>query len=438
MALAFKIQSLKTFFTENKPIWITILAFLWAFFGLFSSPFLLLYLATRGWWLFFAMLAIILLHCITFIPCGYYIAEKNPRRFYLGAFTAIILFAILFLLIGETTVDSDIELNNYVLSHFFEERFRFHGFDISAGIFTYGISCIFPAFIYGLIIRLYLSDYFGDHHNTPKDIILFILGLLFSISLIILVNVAIAKLPSYDIKKRNALIDKENAESLVLKSEHQKITQSLSFNGYALGGDKQVILDDSTWCLLNRDQEYNHNYLNQIPEFIDSVFYKEIDWDNHRAQLYFSIVKGRIMEISILSYQNIEKILGMYTQKYGNPEIFKENLNDSYYYYLFSLYDLSNNTFNSNTYSWTFKNASITINQNNPSSIDYSQTLICYIHSELSRIEDEYISKEKEIQDSIIRIRRNDSIKSIKAKENEELKQSIKNKDNHRKAMEQI
>lgn len=443
MDIKAKIQSIKYLFLENKPLWITIVALLLAFAGLLSSPLFLLYLASRGWWLFFAMFAIVLLHAITFIPCGYYIAKHNPRSFWIGAFTGIMIFATLFMVFGEMSITyGNRELKNYIIANYLEPDYQFRSFDISAGILTFAISCILPALLYFTITRLFLSDCFDFIDFSIKDKFKIILGVIVSSSIIISINVAFAKLPSIDIKKRNIIIESENAESLKLKLEHKKSTRSLSFDGYALGADKQIIANDTSWHVIDKNNDDRLYYLNEIPDYLDSVFVKRISWDNRIALLYLCFVQSRLMEIDVLSYKDCKDVLKIFIDKYGEPEILKELLDESFYEYAGF-----KSKINKDTYSWTYKNCSITIRQfygyisgyeSGYYSYSDSKTLICYSLSDLFLIEDLQNKKKLEIQDSIIRKNRYDSIQSIKQKKKQMYEDSIKENNNHLRAKEQI
>lgn len=236
-----------------------------------------------------------------------------------------------------------------------------------------------------------------------------------------------------------------------IKETRSKEVRALSFADFRLGSSIdsciQVINSSYEYSLLSNDKvkDMQKAYSIAIEDVdystvFDSLLYVSYEWDNEPTIIGLYCRQNRLLAIQFQTTHELDSLVSMFTQKYGETEILlprKDELSDSYSYFLYERYDAPSfvepidNVANKNM--WTFKNSLIYIyNQ------DYQNCFVIYFDRScediLKALQDK-IEQERQIQEE----RRSDSIRRVieyeqRLRDSEERMKERK----HRESLEKI
>lgn len=222
-----------------------------------------------------------------------------------------------------------------------------------------------------------------------------------------------------------------------LKNSRENKSIALGFKGISLGIDFNTCLGyaDSIY-VESGDSNQKYRILENTSSFDSSYFSRaiegETDWDNQTIKLTIYELDGKVGQISISpvkgylsdGFNDYDRIIKLYSDKYGVPEreVWSPMLR------FFKAKGYIDRPYDWTYYSWTYKNGTITMNNN---SIEYrSSSLIKLIDQQNRKEQQEKIEREREDQ------RRQQYSDSI-ARE-EEKRDSIQRIRNHQNAINEI
>lgn len=322
-------------------------------------------------------------------------------------------------------------------THLFENTFYYYGFyrqsespSIISIVFFLIAVCVYLMLITGSleVAGLKVDKDWSTIRSCPS----FMKGLLFSISFFVLIGFISYMLPvhvriSYSrlVKQQNEKIDSINKRRMEIKETRSKEVRALSFADFRLGSSIdsciQVINSSYEYSLLSNDKvkDMQKAYSIAIEDVdystvFDSLLYVSYEWDNEPTIIGLYCRQNRLLAIQFQTTHELDSLVSMFTQKYGETEILlprKDELSDSYSYFLYERYDALSfvepidNVANKNM--WTFKNSLIYIyNQ------DYQNCFVIYFDRScediLKALQDK-IEQERQIQEE----RRSDSIRRV-------------------------
>ena len=440
-------QPSKPSFHDNPVTLRSIIALIWSFLGMCAIPYAYLTLLSNGWWPFWAVAALAVLYFFTILMSGFFMNENEVIEFeeinsyILGAYACVSLFAILFILVGP------------FLCHWtrnsLEMFYGYFGFNIwrweSPTILTLAL-CIICCLIAGSFLWLVIEKIPADN---PKG---FFRGALIVTAVLILSHVIFIALPlneksHYERLYQNEVerVEQERLRISELKKERSAKKMDLSFMDFYLGQDFKQSL-----AILNDVKDYKSVETGNMDNLsygliMDSLRYDPIInrvarantlWDNDEAKIYLFSNNDKLVAIEITTKHDIDSIVAIYSEKYGEPE-YEPEMEVSFPYYYDSDYNITNpyeSTSESHNYSWTFMNSQIRIS----SSSTYSDTHVLYIDHECEILLGKWVAeqaiKRQEQQ------RKEDSIarQAAEAERQRLNKERLEKKQNHEKSIKQI
>ena len=440
-------QPTKPTFSDNPVTLRSIIALIWSFLGMCAIPYAYLTLLSNGWWPFWAVAALAVLYFFTILMSGFFMNENEVIEFeeinsyILGAYACVSLFAILFILVGP------------FLCHWtrnsLEMFYGYFGFNIwrweSPTILTLAL-CIICCLIAGSFLWLVIEKIPADN---PKG---FFRGALIVTAVLILSHVIFIALPlneklHYERLYQNEVehVEQERLRISELKKERSAKKMDLSFMDFYLGQDFKQSL-----AILNDVKDYKSVETGNMDNLsygliMDSLRYDPIInrvarantlWDNDEAKIYLFSNNDKLVAIEMTTKHDIDSIVAIYSEKYGEPE-YEPEMEVSFPYYYDSDYNITNpyeSTSESHNYSWTFMNSQIRIS----SSSTYSDTHVLYIDHECEILLGKWVAeqaiKRQEQQ------RKEDSIarQAAEAERQRLNKERLEKKQNHEKSIKQI
>ena len=412
-----------------------------AFLGLFISPIIYLLAITGTWWPSMTLLLILTVHAIIFSISYNKLKKSQPLPVYGGAFSAIILCAVIFIAFAPFYAD---DKSTKEVIYFLGISYNH---EMGLPILTLPISLYYFGFIniggkiagYDLTLIIdNMTNKYGTGSTKINRLIKdkqFVKGFILSSLFIWLVGAFIMYLPTIDSWRKDI-------NNYYLRLNREKEYKPLSFAGIILGSSidscVQMANNSSDYHIINANDDdyyiYNIGKLglkDDFSAFSDSTTYIKTLWNNDSVCIAIHSLEGKIRAIDVFTdIFNQDSILEMFISKYGNPEYEKVKLEGT---------SLSNYKFKNTNYTdysqWTFKNGIIKIILGNVRYIDrYLEEVASQEkkEKELKELErQKQIQKEKQIE--IEKQRRRDSINRIKQIEYEKRMEKERNK-----AIEQI
>ena len=321
----------------------------------------------------------------------------------------------------------------------FENTFIYYGFYISGSVEVAGLK---------------IDKGIKSIRNSSP----FLKGVVFSISFFFLVGVVSYLIPvsariSYNtqIKHLNEKIDSINNSRNRIKEIRSKEERVLSFTDFKLGSSLDscinVINSSYEYSILPADKVHDKykSYSITIGDVdystvFDSLLYVSYEWDNEPTVIGLFCRKNKLLAIQFKTAHEIDSIVSLYSQKYGETETFLPRvveLSDPCIHYFFDrhdspIYSEPREEF-ADTNIWTFKNAIISIRRQK-----YGDCYITYFDRSCERLL-KALQDKLEQERRILEERRNDSIRRI-----EEYEQRVRNSEErmrvrkHKESIEKI
>lgn len=427
---------------NNDPL--DILSLIWAFLGLMATPFVYLGLVTDGWWPSWALGVVIVIHLFTIYLSITQNQKLHANAKIVGGITAITLCSSLFISLAPFII--------YWTRDHFNDYYIYYGFSPNENPTV-------MTFIWGVLIAIFFSStinkttnenpytsrvaYERDKQNVLK-------GFFATIAIIIAVSSIGFYLPYRDKQNEELMLAKEKedieieSKRIAELSEKRQIDQKeLSFMGFSLGSDFNELLKR----IGNDKDSYTSPFsasrylmVNQIDytSIVDTAVYVTTNWDNELVDLCLYASDNRVIAIEIKTNHEIDSLLSIYADKYGDPEYLPSIDYSKYKYHTLSLNE-EKDRLRIKDYTWTFKNALIQIKDGRmvESTGHYGNSII-YFDRRASALLNKYNDhkrrerlKQEEIENAAAQ-RIKDSIKQVVQKERLEKKQ------NHEKSIKQI
>ena len=443
-----KLNKLNRLFTKlvninSKRAWLFLLL---GYIGLFTSPFVMMLYESGMWYLFFTLCALIFLHSITIVPCGFFIEKLRPKPLYGGLFCGIIICAIFCLFVGITEYDREL-LEFWGMRQSPDVPNFLTMIVLAICVFAYLMYASLGAHIAGIDVSPFFDDFFdglvqglnysgGGRWLKPIGQSLlnikFMMGIILSVLLFGGFYYSLHQTPIW-------YGHYVNNKSMEIKESRSTTDISLSFADFRIRTDIDTcikIIDSSpNYSLVSiRRKEISTSGYNSGPslrvneryysDFVDSSLIVVTNWDNHEAKLELFSYKKKLIAIELNVEHHIDSLVSLYSMKYGEPE---EYYNNEYNKFEFST--------NHRCYLWTFKNGIIQISgiKNRLSSkeiIYFDRSLEPLLEKKEKEERIKKDAEEKRISDSIARIN--------KAKEESEKQERIRQEQEHNKSIKQI
>ena len=460
----------------------------WALFGIIFIPFIYLGLINNGWWPFWGVVFIVIFSLIFFIPGILNILDnkKQSRAFIIGGFSCELALLCLFMIVGPFFIDWTMSWFNLQYSFYGYNKLStapfinlddYYSYEVkkllveSPSILTFVLGVSYSFIAYRVIFKL--DDYKGTIINCIKSNRKSFLKGVFWIGLIILLIASVIyTVPIVSKYNNDKKIDAENkiAKNELLKVMELKKNRSMNNMGLSF---KDFYLGDSVdHCLavINDTEQYKAIHMKDskslvidtisYSEIVDSIVCTKTEWDNQEASVFLFSNNGKVIALMIETDNNINRIISLYTKKYGQPEyeyaarnkffrdyrsvISYDNQEDSLM--LSDSYKLNGKFYIEQTdklpkqidkddiiYSWTFKNSIIQIYKSG-----YSSYAIIYFDKKSEVLLKEYKRKIREEQDEKNRIADSIRLHKEKVSRQKAIEEQKRKQDNHKKAINQI
>lgn len=345
----------------------------------------------------------------------------------------------------------------------FENTFIYYGFYRSSespriiSIAFFLIAClVYIMFILGSVevAGLKIDKGIKSIRNSSP----FLKGVVFSISFFFLVGVVSYLIPvsariSYNtqIKHLNEKIDSINNSRNRIKEIRSKEERVLSFSDFKLGSSIDscihIINSSYEYSLLPDDKAQNefksYGVLignNDYSTVYDSLLFVSSEWDNKPTIIALYCRKNRLLAIQFKTAHELDSIVFLYSQKYGESENLlprEVELFDPYIHFFYDRIDrpiyVEPTEHLGETNIWTFKNAIISIRRQK-----YGDCYVTYFDRSCERLL-KALQDKLEQERRILEKRKNDSIRRL-----EEHEQRLRNSENrmrerkHKESIEKI